>query len=134
MPGVPLAGAPKFYRFQKRARPAFHQSARPPTALHQSAQPPIVHRILPGLLASQCGPPEPLRSAWLGGGVTRPWSGGAAVPCVADRCGLGRQRGPWARRGGRGIRAGRRVQLRRHRLDRDSRRPPYAGRPTREQE
>ena len=108
---IPLAGAPGFYRFRQSLPPALNQSARLST----------IHRILPDLVSGQRGLPERLQPAWLGDGAVRPWSSGAAGPRVADRPGLRRRhrRGAWPRRDRRerdrcrGIRAGRRVQLRR---------------------
>ena len=100
-----------FYRSGKRNSVPLHQSARP-TSLHRiwcwpSGRPPPHGELRP----------PPLRPAWLHTGGVRPWSEGAAVshsgPAVAAtrRC---------RRAQHRGCRAGRRVQRRRHRADRDS--------------
>ena len=107
-------GFSNFYRSEKRYSDGPSQSGRPPT----------VYRVLPCLLSGQGQPPR-LRPAWLpvAGGVG-PWSGGAAGP-PADRaaavsgCRLS-GRGRTGRSGRRKARAGRRVQQRRHRADRDA--------------
>ena len=97
-----------------------------------SANPPTVHRIIPGILSGQGRPPPRLQPAWLlvGGGVgARPWSCGAAGPSGERRgaaCAGSGRRTRHARSGRvsrrRGIRAGQRVQQRRHRANRDAQR------------
>ena len=103
MPGVWL-GDPAFYRSGERYT----------GAVVQSALPSAVHRILPDLVTGRADQPTRLQPAWLGGGGARPWAGGAAG---ARRSGAREMER--SRRGRhRGVRAGRRLQLRRHRLDR----------------
>ena len=102
MPGVWL-GDPAFYRFGERYTGAAVQSALPSA----------VHRILPDLVTGRADQPTRLQPAWLGGSGARPWAEGAAG---ARRSGA--RETERSRRGRhRGVRAGRRLQLRRRRLD-----------------
>ena len=103
-------GCPAFYRFPERCSDGLRQSARPLT----------VYRPLPDLLSGHGEPLPRLQPVWLSansGHGARPWSGGAAGPCAERR--FTADGGRRTRAGRRGVRAGRRVQYRRHRADRD---------------
>lgn len=103
MPG-PRPDCPAFYRFGKRYTGDGDQSALPNA----------VHRILPSLVTGQAEQPTRLRPLWLDRGGVRPWGRGAAGPhssCDEEAAHPRRLRR-------RGVRAGRRHQLRRHRHDR----------------
>ena len=99
-----------FYRFRERRRPA----------LHQSESSPVLRYIRPDLLTGLDRSPPRLRPARPSGPGAWPWSRGAAGP-GAGRPDSGRcppaPRRPARRGRGRGARAGRRVERRRHRTD-----------------
>ena len=106
MPGVWL-GDPAFYRFGERYTGVAVQSALPSA----------VYRVLPDLVTGHTDQPTRLQPAWLGGGGARPWAKGAAGG-RAKGCSRAREMERSRRGRHRGVRAGRRLQLRRHRLDR----------------
>ena len=118
--GGTLTGGATFYRSGKRWRPVLDQSAKPPT---------VLHRILPDLLTGQDQRPLQLRPARPSRGDARPWSRGAAGPGAARPL-AARRPDVYLRVRRRGVRAGRRVQLRRHREDGDEDRA-CSDRPTR---
>ena len=108
MGGVTPDGTP-FYRFRKRNGPPGSQSATPvPVYLHWNRA--------SELQPARCERPPPLRPAWQDRGVSRPWSGGAAGPRMEQTGAASPRLKP---RTHRGVRAGRRTQLRRHRLARE---------------
>ena len=117
---------------------ATHSTASGRGGTYLSAPLPAVRRVLPDLVSGQGGAPAQLRPVWQSVGAPRPWREGAAGPPglarAAGAAGEQRrgerevaQRRPGTgnvrrreQRTHRGVRAGRRLQCRRHGMARDA--------------